>query len=138
MHIISQVTDKFPSWISGRERMTIEKISWSISMKEWCRTGAAKLRPPNHQSGTYLTELPSQAYMDPALDSSNSIIIKRFWCKFHCLRYFRLPIIHVIVCVVIVLCDPLFYEFSMEIWVVSCCGFLSVLSVIIIYSQTSL
>ena len=36
MHILSPETDNCPSWISGRERMTIENISWSISMEE-CR-----------------------------------------------------------------------------------------------------
>ena len=30
-----------PSWISGKERMTIENISWSISMKECCRPRGA-------------------------------------------------------------------------------------------------
>ena len=61
MHILSQVTDNFPSWISGWERMTIEKISWSISTKECCRTGASNSRPPNHQSSVHPTELPSPA-----------------------------------------------------------------------------
>ena len=37
MHIHSPETDNCPSWISGRERMTIENISWSISTKERCR-----------------------------------------------------------------------------------------------------
>ena len=37
MHILSPETDNCPSWISGRERMTIENISWSISTKECCR-----------------------------------------------------------------------------------------------------
>ena len=31
MHILSPATDNCPSWISGRERMTIENISWSVS-----------------------------------------------------------------------------------------------------------
>ena len=30
--------------------MTVEKISSSISKKEWCQTGAAKPQLPNHQS----------------------------------------------------------------------------------------
>ena len=34
VHILSPETDNCPSWISGRERMTVENISWSISMKE--------------------------------------------------------------------------------------------------------
>ena len=37
MHILSPETDNCPSWISGRERMTVENTSWSISMKECCR-----------------------------------------------------------------------------------------------------
>ena len=37
MHILSPETDNYPSWISGRERMTIENISRSISTKECCR-----------------------------------------------------------------------------------------------------
>ena len=31
MHILSLETDNCPSWISGRERTTVENISWSIS-----------------------------------------------------------------------------------------------------------
>ena len=37
VHILSPETDNCPSWISGRERMTVENISWSISTKECCR-----------------------------------------------------------------------------------------------------
>ena len=37
MHTLSPETDNCPSWISGRERMTVENISWSISTKECCR-----------------------------------------------------------------------------------------------------
>ena len=37
MHILSPETDNCPSWISRRERMTIENTSWSISTKECCR-----------------------------------------------------------------------------------------------------
>ena len=36
MRILSTETDNCPSWISVRERMTIENISWSISTKECC------------------------------------------------------------------------------------------------------
>ena len=50
MHILAQVTDNFPSWISARERMTVEKISWAISAKECCRTGASNSHSPHHQS----------------------------------------------------------------------------------------
>ena len=37
VHILSPETDNCPSWISGRERMSVENISWSISTKECCR-----------------------------------------------------------------------------------------------------
>ena len=37
VHILSPETDNCPLWISGRERMTVENISWSISTKECCR-----------------------------------------------------------------------------------------------------
>ena len=33
VHILSPETDNCPYWISGRKRMTIENISWSISRK---------------------------------------------------------------------------------------------------------
>ena len=36
VHILSPATDNCPSWISGRERMTVENISRSISMKGCC------------------------------------------------------------------------------------------------------
>ena len=51
MHILSPETDNCPSWISGRERMTVENISWSISTKECCRPRRGlNLRPPGLQS----------------------------------------------------------------------------------------
>ena len=39
VHILLPETDNCPSWISGRERMTVENITWSkkISTKECCR-----------------------------------------------------------------------------------------------------
>ena len=51
VHILSPETDNCPSWISGRERMTVENISWSISMKECCRPRrGSNPRPPGLQS----------------------------------------------------------------------------------------
>ena len=38
MHILSPETDNCPSWISGRERITVENILSSISTKECCRS----------------------------------------------------------------------------------------------------
>ena len=50
VHILSQETDNCPSWISGRERMTVENISRSISTKECCRPRrGSNLRPPGLQ-----------------------------------------------------------------------------------------
>ena len=51
MHILSPETDNCPFWISGRERITVEKISWSISTKECCRSRRGlNPRPPGLQS----------------------------------------------------------------------------------------
>ena len=51
MHILSSETDNCPSWISGRERMTVENISWSVSTKECCRPRRGlNPRPPGLQS----------------------------------------------------------------------------------------
>ena len=51
MHILSPETDNCPSWISGRGRMTVENISWSISTKECCRPRRGlNPRPPGLQS----------------------------------------------------------------------------------------
>ena len=37
VQILSPETDNCPSWISGRERITVENISWTIPTKECCR-----------------------------------------------------------------------------------------------------
>ena len=51
VHILSPETDNCTSWISGRERMTVENISWSISTKECCRPRRGlNPRPPGLQS----------------------------------------------------------------------------------------
>ena len=51
MHTLSPETDNCPSWISGRERMTVENISWSTSTKECCRPRRGlNPRPPGLQS----------------------------------------------------------------------------------------
>ena len=51
VHILSPETDNCPSWISRRERMTVENISWSISTKECCRPRRGfNPRPPVLQS----------------------------------------------------------------------------------------
>ena len=51
VHILSPETDNCPSWISGRERMTVENISWSISTKKCCQPRRGlNPRPPGLQS----------------------------------------------------------------------------------------
>ena len=42
--LLSPETDNCPSWISGRERMIVENISWSISTTECCRPGGGWTR----------------------------------------------------------------------------------------------
>ena len=51
VHILLPETDNYPSWISRRERMTVENISWSTSTKECCRPRRGlNPRPPGLQS----------------------------------------------------------------------------------------
>ena len=62
VHILSPETDNCPSWISGKERMTVENISWSISTKECCRPRrGSNPRPPGLQSDAHPTEPPRPA-----------------------------------------------------------------------------
>ena len=64
VHILSPETDNCPSWISWRERMTVENISWSISTKECCRPRRGlNPRPPGLQpdgASNWATEAGSQ------------------------------------------------------------------------------
>ena len=60
MPILSPVSDIAP-WTSGRQRFTVEKISWSISTKEWCLAGASNPRPPDNHSDMHPTELLAPA-----------------------------------------------------------------------------
>ena len=51
VHILSPETDNCLSWRSGRERMTVENISWSISTKKCCRPWRGlNPQPPGLQS----------------------------------------------------------------------------------------
>ena len=59
MHILSE-TDNCPSWITRRETMTVENISWSISTKECCRHGCARTRI-RLKSDAHPTDLPRPA-----------------------------------------------------------------------------
>ena len=70
VHILSPETDNCPSWISGRERRTIENISWSISTKECCRPRwGLNLRPPGLQS-----DEPSRPALDEMFLPKNNYI----------------------------------------------------------------
>ena len=54
-----------PSWISSRERMTIENISWSISTKECCLLWRRlNRRPPVSSRTVHPTDPPRQAMID--------------------------------------------------------------------------
>ena len=65
VHILLSETDDCPSWISGRERMTVENISWSIFMKEYCRPRRGwNPRPPGLQLDAHPTEPPRPADLD--------------------------------------------------------------------------
>ena len=50
VHILLPETNNCPSWISGRERMTIENISWSVSTKECCQSRRGLNPRPGLQS----------------------------------------------------------------------------------------
>ena len=73
MHILSPETDNCPSWISGRERMTVENISWPISTKECCRPWRGlNPRPPGLQSdgaSNWATEAGSAVWSGPSLST---------------------------------------------------------------------
>ena len=51
VHILSPETDNCPSWISRRERMSVENISWSNLHERMLPTQrGSNLQPPDHQS----------------------------------------------------------------------------------------
>ena len=77
--ILSPERDKCPSWISRRERMTIENLSWSISTKECSLTRRGlNLRLPDLQSDAHPNEPPR-----PALSMHHllMIIFLKTWQK---------------------------------------------------------
>ena len=78
VHILSPETDNCPSWISGRKRMTVENISWSISTKECCRPRrGSNPRPPGLQSDAHPTEPPRPAGMCIVC---HGLFALRVWC----------------------------------------------------------
>ena len=59
VHILLPETDNCPSWISGRERMTSENISWSnLHERILLKRRESNLQPPDHQSDVHPTEPP--------------------------------------------------------------------------------
>ena len=71
-----------PSWISSKDRMTVENISWSIATKEyrWTRKGLNP-RSPGHQSDAHPTEPPKPARWFPMETICMKCINSVFWKK---------------------------------------------------------
>ena len=101
MHILSPETDNCPSWISGRERMTVENISWSISTKECCRPQLGlKPRPPGLQSdgaSNWATEAGAQNLRSKHADITwyrhAYLILQAYLDAFECYCYMILLLI---------------------------------------------
>ena len=88
VHILSLETDNCPSWISGRERRTVENISRSISMKECCwPRRRSNLQPPGLQSSkteancySFMCSLfPSSTFIDKYLTSLQLVLSDMWW-----------------------------------------------------------
>ena len=79
LHSLLSEIDNCPSWISRRERMTLENILWSISTKECYQTWrGSNLWPPDHQSDTYPTEPPRPAELCLSLCCFDWLIVLGF------------------------------------------------------------
>ena len=88
MPILLPVTDNCPTWISGRERMAVEMISWPICMKECFVGRGSNRRPSEYQGYMHLTELLSPAKNGTSLPSSvsklsNFFLIQSFRIKYN-------------------------------------------------------
>ena len=93
VHILSPETDNCPSWISRRERMTVENISWSISTKECCRPWSFLAFPTSAfvyirnqlmfikmgRKGKELTPEVIQVAMDLYQQGKTSQILRKYW-----------------------------------------------------------
>ena len=82
MHILSPETDNCPSWISGRERMTVEKNQciykmWSKSIplfsSYWTERNEILMSNKSHYSAELMTFLP---FTIPNLSSTISMPLK--------------------------------------------------------------
>ena len=76
-------TSNCPSWISGRERIAVEIISWPNSTKECCRTWGSNPRPSAYQADSDLTEL-----LRPAINILflltvvfKTLLFRQYWKK---------------------------------------------------------
>ena len=67
VYILSPATDNCPSWISGRERMTVEITLWPASTKECCRMWGSNPRPSAYQADADPTALPRPSGMNEIL-----------------------------------------------------------------------
>ena len=80
VHILYPETDNCLSWISRRDRMTVENISWSNLQERMLQTWRGlNLQPPDHQCDTFPTELWRQVrsltMSDLSIHSSISVWI---------------------------------------------------------------
>ena len=66
VHILSPETDNCPSWFSGRERMTVENISWS----NVADPAESNPQPPDHQSDAHASEPSGLIQNDRAICAS--------------------------------------------------------------------
>ena len=72
MHILSPETDNYPSWINGRERITVGNISYSITTKECCQPQRGlNPRPSGLQSDGDPTEPPRPATLAKSVWTGN-------------------------------------------------------------------
>ena len=89
---LSPVTDNCPSWISGRERMTVENILWSISMEECCQTLLGSNLPlPDHQSDVHLTEPSASLFTIYIAPNKAFFLSKKYWHLFYKQNVFLIP-----------------------------------------------
>ena len=82
VHIISPETDNCLSWISGREKMTVENISWSNHREKMLpnRRGSNP-QPPDHQTDAHPTEPPRPLMRPPRCGRGSCLLCLSFVCK---------------------------------------------------------
>ena len=75
LSILTPVTDNCPSWISGRERIAVQIISWPISKKECCRTWGLNPRPSAYRANAHPIELPLRLVKVKTMAFSETIVV---------------------------------------------------------------